>query len=111
MYTGDNANKLNAKYTVFSLFFVLGCIIISAYPIWFIAEWLADIFSIAANVSVKEQENGWLWGVSFLLIGVFLFLLTYIVLAILIAIILGWSKESCVNIFLKAKYPAHWYKR
>jgi len=103
--------RLKMKYALFGLFFVWACIAISGYPIWLIAQWLEVALGILEGVPVKEQTNGWLWSFLFIMEAVSIVVVCYGVLAMLFSKVVGWSKESYVNIFWKSKYPIHWLKK
>ncbi len=50
-------------------------LIASTLPTWEFSVWFANVLNIPADVSVKDQENGYIWFVAFLGVAVLNFLL------------------------------------
>jgi len=101
---------LKLKYSMLGMALVLLCAVISAYPIFRIEEWLSAFFDIQSNIPVKEQHNGALWVVILLPGAAMIFIACYTAVAFILCKVLGWSNDSYIKIFWKAKYPGHWYK-
>ena len=102
--------NLQLRYGISLTLFVLGCILICAYPIWKIAVWLAEYYNISHEGAVKDQANGWLWGFLFLAEAVAIFSIFYGSVAFVFAKYKGWSNETYFNVFWKNKFPLKWYK-
>jgi hypothetical protein len=103
--------RVKRKYLLFGFFFVMVCAAISAYPIWLIADWLAVELNILDGEPVKEQANGLLWLILFIMETIIILLVSYGVLGLLCSIVAGWSKQSYINIFWKRKLPIHWLEQ
>ena len=85
-------------------------LLIAVYPSWVFAELLAVLFNIPEGAPIKEQENGWLWFTFFMVGFIILVSALYMLWALIIGKLNGWSVQKCFYVFIKGRYPKHWYK-
>ncbi len=106
------AESLPIKFR-YSLIIVLVCwlsLIVAAYPSWVFAELLSLLFGIPEGAPIKDQENGWLWFTLFMVGLIALVSVAYVLWAVIIGKLSGWPVQKSFDVFLKSKYPKHWYK-
>ncbi len=103
-------SNLKLKYSLIGIFFIWVCIAVSAYPVWAIAQVLAEVLNVPEGVPVREQDNGWLWFVLFCVEGSAIFGLVYSLLGYIFSIAVGWSFTKYIAVFFKSKYPPTWCK-
>jgi len=89
---------------------ILLSILIAVYPSWVFAEFLSLLFNIPEGAPIKDQENGLLWVTLFMGGSIAFVSAIYILSAIVIGKFNGWGIQKCFDVFLKGKYPKHWYK-
>jgi len=92
----------------------IGLMFASFAPLFFLAAALSSILGIPDNAPVKDQPNGLLWLILFLLAMVILMIAGYLVGWVLNAIVLfvffKWPQEKVRRVLLYSEVPPSWLK-
>jgi hypothetical protein len=79
----------------------------SVYPTSQFATWFADILNNDMYEPVKESNNGWVWLVGFLLVGLINFFLCYVLVLYLFCKINKWNLKQAKTYILKSEVSEH----
>lgn len=92
----------------------LGLMFASFAPLFLLTTSLSSILGIPDNVPVKDQPNGLLWLMLFLVAMVFLmiagYLLGWALNAIVLRILFKWPQEKVRRVLLYSEVPPSWLK-
>lgn len=106
--------NLKFRYQIITKGIAVGGLLISAGPTYYAAMHLADTLHISTHGAVIEQPNGWLWLISFLVVGsVFLIAGAAIVAAMIAAYFMSrkkWTARDCIEVLWRNRFPSTWYK-
>ncbi|KGJ93629.1 hypothetical protein ND2E_2122 [Colwellia psychrerythraea] len=98
------------RYSMVSVLMVWLSIFVAAYPVWVISEYLSILLNIADGASITDQANGWLWFTLLILEFLIVVTVCYVLWALIFGKLNGWSPQKSFGVFIKFKYPKHWYK-
>lgn len=92
----------------------IGLMFASFAPLFFLAASLSSILGIPDNAPVKDQPNGMLWLILFLVAMVSLmiagYLLGWFLNAIVLRVFFKWPQEKISRILLYSEVPPSWLK-
>lgn len=92
----------------------IGVMFASFVPLFFLATSLASILGIPDNVPVKDQPNGVLWLILFLVAAIILmiagYLIGWVLNAIVLRIFFKWPQEKISRVLLYSEVPPSWLK-
>jgi hypothetical protein len=106
--------RLRTKQNIALAVLPLGLMFASFAPLWFFATWLGTALGIPPGVPVKDQPNGYLWFVIFLIMMLlFMFggyLLGWGLNALAMRVFFKWPQEKIRRVFLYSEAPPSWLK-
>ncbi len=92
----------------------LGLMFASFAPLFLLTTLLSSILGIPENVPVKDQPNGMLWLILFLVAMVILmiagYLFGWVLNAIALRVFLKWPREKITRVLLYSEVPPSWIK-
>jgi MFS family permease len=92
----------------------IGLMFASFAPLFVLASSLASILGIPESAPVKDQPNGMLWSVLFLIAMVILmiagYLLGWILNGLALRVFFKWPQEKISRVLLYSEVPASWLK-
>jgi len=100
--------KLRYKF-FFAGIIILG-IVISIYPTMQISPWLANALNYDMQQPARDSLSGIFWSLGFLVTGLVNIALCSSIVIVLVSKINGWNLNQAMDIFVRNKYPRHWFK-
>jgi MFS family permease len=92
----------------------IGLLFASFAPLFFLAASLSSILGIPDNAPIKDQPNGMLWLIIFLVVMVILmiagYLLGWFLNAIVLRVFFKWPQEKVRRVLLYSEVPPSWLK-
>ena len=92
----------------------IGLMFASFAPLFFLAASLSSILGIPENAPVKDQPNGMLWLILFLVAMVILmitgYLLGWVLNAIVLRVFFKWPQQKISRVLLYSEVPPSWLK-